>query len=160
MRLKGKQTKKRLAQAFTLVEVLVAGVILATISLAYYGALSSGFSLVQSTREDLRATQILMQRVEAVRLCNWRQLTNFTFRESYDPMASAATTVGTMYYGTVSTNAASSIINNTSYKPNMRLVTVTVSWTNYNTPRPQSHIRQMQTQVARYGMQNYVWGKQ
>jgi hypothetical protein len=65
-----------------------------------------------------------------------------------------------MYYGTVTTNAASSITNTTSYKPNMRLVTVTVSWTNYNTPRPQSHTRQMQTEVARYGMQNYVWGKQ
>jgi type II secretory pathway pseudopilin PulG len=160
MRLKRKPRAKSLGHAFTLVEVLVAGVILATISLAYYGALSSGFSLVQSTREDLRATQILMQRVEAVRLCNWRQLADFTFREAYDPTASTATPAGTMYYGTVTTNAASSITNNTSYKPNMRLVTVTLSWTNYNTPRPQSHMRQMQTEVARYGMQNYIWGKQ
>lgn len=160
MRLKGKQRAKRLANAFTLVEVLVAAAILGTISFAYYGALSSGFSLVQSTREDLRATQIVMQRIEAVRLCNWRQLANFTFREPYDPTASGATAVGTMYYGTVTTNAASSINNNSSYKPNVRLVTVTLTWTNFNTPRPQSHTRQMQTQVARYGMQNYVWGKQ
>lgn len=160
MRLQGTFRAKRLARGFTLVEVLVAGVILATISLAYYGALSSGFGLVQSTREDLRATQILMQRVEAVRLCNWRQLANFTFREGYDPSAGSAPMVGTMYYGSVSTNTASSITNNTSYKPNMRLVTVTLTWTNYNWNRPQAHMRQMETQVARYGIQNYVWGKQ
>lgn len=159
MRLQGKQGRKGLARAFTLIEVLVAGAILGTISMAYYGALSSGFILVQSTREDLRATQIMMQRMEAIRLCNWRQLRNFTFQESYDPQASSTPTVGTMYYGLVTTNAVSSI-GSTSYKPNMRLVTVTLFWVDHNGPRPQTHYRQMETQVARYGMQNYVWGKQ
>lgn len=159
MRVERKKRGKRLAGAFTLVEVLVAGAILGIISLAYYGALSSGFGLVQSTREDLRATQIMMQRLEAVRLCNWRQLRNFTFQEPYDPLAGSAPTGGTMYYGLVSTNAVN-ISNSTSYKPNMRLVTVTLFWVTQNGPRPQTHFRQMETQVARYGLQNYIWGKQ
>ena len=159
MRFERKKRGSRLARAFTMVEVLVAGAILAIISLAYYGALSSGFSLVQSTREDLRATQIMMQRIEAVRLCNWRQLRNFTFQEPYDPLAGSAPTGGTMYYGLVSTTLPSSIGNSCSYKPNLRLVTVTLFWVDHNGPRPQTHFRQMETQVARYGLQNYIWGK-
>jgi prepilin-type N-terminal cleavage/methylation domain-containing protein len=149
----------RISAAFTLVEVLVAVLILATISLAYYGALSSGFSVVQSTREDLRATQILMQKIEAIRLCTWYQLTNFSFREPYDPTATNIST-GAMYYGTVTKGAATSIPNSSAYQPRMCLMTVSLSWTNFNTPRPQSHTRQMQTEVARYGMQNYIWGAQ
>jgi prepilin-type N-terminal cleavage/methylation domain-containing protein len=159
MRLTGNQRRHRLAHAFTLVEVLVATGILATISLAYYGALSSGFGVMQSTREDLRATQILVQRIEAVRLCPWRQLTNFSFRETYDPLAPNQV-AGAMYYGSVTTNAATSIGNSVSYKPNMRLVTVSVFWINYTGRRPQVHMRQMQTEVARYGLQNYLWGLQ
>jgi len=160
MRLTRRKKENRQAQGFTLVEVLVAGAILAIISMAYYGALASGFSLVQSTREDLRATQIMMQRIEAVRLCNWRQLRNFTFQEPYDPLAAAAPSGGAMYYGLVSTNAASSISTSSSYQPNMRLVTVTLFWVDHNGPRPQTHFRQMETQVARYGLQNYIWGMQ
>jgi prepilin-type N-terminal cleavage/methylation domain-containing protein len=149
----------RIAAAFTLVEVLVAILILGTISVAYYGALSSGFGLVQSTREDLRATQILMQKIEAIRLCTWYELTNFSFREPYDPM-STNQSAGAMYYGTVTTGPATSIPNTSAYQPRMCLVTVSLSWTNFNTPRPQPHTRQMQTEVARYGMQNYIWGAQ
>ncbi len=159
MRLNTSKSGKQPAMAFTLAEILVAVVVLGVIALAYYSALSSGFSVVQSSREDLRATQILVQKIEAVRLCAWRQLRNFSFNEPYDPL-SPNQTAGATYYGTVVTNAASSIPNTSSYQPNMRLVTVTLSWTNYNGSRPQPHTRQMQTQVARYGMQNYIWGAQ
>ena len=147
------------AAAFTLPEVLVSVLILATIGLAYYGALSSSFGVVQSTREDLRATQILTQKLEAIRLCNWMQLTNISFREPYDPLATNQSGAG-MYYGTVTTNAATSIPNTSSYYPRMCLVTVSLSWTNYNGRRLQGHTRQMQTEVARYGLQNYLWGAQ
>lgn len=159
MKLNQTHGRKSLPAAFTMAEVLVATVILSTIALAYYGALSQSFSVVQSTREDLRATQILMQKLEAIRLCRWDQLTNFSFREPYDPLATNQSG-GAMYYGTVTTNTASSIPITSSYQSRMCLVTVSLSWTNSSSPRPQRHNRQMQTQVARYGMQNYIWGAQ
>src|SRR5262249_46209086 len=57
--------------AFTLMEtmvaVLVAGILLPTL----YAGFAAGFSLVQMTRENLRATQIMVQRMEAVRLASY-----------------------------------------------------------------------------------------
>ena len=144
--------------AYTLMEVLVAVFIMAVIGLAYYAALASGFALVQSTREDRRATQIMTQKIEGIRLCTWSQLTNFNFKESYDPLAT--TNYGTVYYGSVALAAPGSITNNPSYYGNVKQVTVSVAWTNYNGKIPLAHSRQMQTQVARYGLQNYVWGAQ
>jgi len=137
-----------------MVSVLVVGVI----GGAFYAALASGFALVQTTRDDLRATQVLMQKVEAVRLCTWTELSNFSFQEAYDPLGATNQSGGTQFLGTVVTNLSSVIPNSSSYAGNMRLVTVTVSWTNYHGTTPIAHTRQMQTQVARYGLQNYIWG--
>lgn len=145
--------------AYTLIEVLLAMVILTVISTAFYSALSSSFTLVQNTREDLRATQIMTQKLEALRLCRWDQLTNFsnfTFRENYDPLSTNAS--GTVFVGTVVTNAAAAIPDTAAYKPNMRLVSLTVSWTNYVGSAAIPHTRQMDAYVALYGIQNYIWG--
>jgi len=144
--------------AYTLTEVLAAVFVVAIMAAAFYSAVSFGFGLVQNAREDLRATQIMMQKAEAIRLCAWSGLGNFSFRDTYDPSGALNNTSGATYFGTVVTNAASSIPNTTSYADKVRLVTITVNWTNYNGSFPVAHIRQMQTQVARYGLQQYVWG--
>ena len=142
--------------AFTVADVAVAGFVLGTIGSGFCLAISSGFSMLQNTREDLRATQILMQKIEAVRLCTWSELSNFSFQESYDPLS--GTNAGAVYLGSVSVGPATAIPNATSYAPNMCLVTINLNWTNYYRGTPIQHSRQMQTQVARYGLQNYVWG--
>lgn len=145
--------------AYTLAEVLMAVVILTVISTAFYSALSSGFSVIETAREDVRATQILTQKLEALRLCRWDQLTNlasFNFSENYDPLSTNAS--GTVFYGTVVTNAATAISDSTGYKANMRLVRVTLSWTNYTGGRAIAHQREMDSYVALYGLQNYIWG--
>src|SRR5258707_11267987 len=74
--------------AFTISEVVVAVAVLTIISLGFYTALSSGFGILQASRENLRATQVMMQKLEGIRLCTWSQLTNFTFSEPYNPLAS------------------------------------------------------------------------
>ena len=147
--------------AYTLAEVLMAVVILTVVSTAFYSGLSSGFSVIQTSREDVRATQILTQKLEALRLCRWDQLTNlsnFSFCENYDPLSTNAS--GTVFYGTVVTNAATAISDSSSYKPNMRLVRITLCWTNYNGSTAISHQREMDSYVALYGLQNYIWGAQ
>lgn len=160
-RMKIKKTIRKsisgIAPAFTIADVLVAVLVLATIGSAFYTALSCGFTMVLSSRDDLRATQILMQKSEAIRLLTWGQLTNFSFREVYDPFGVTNNSAGTVYTGTVVTNAASGIPNTASYATNMRLVTITLAWTN-STGTPLRHTRQLQTEVARYGVQNYIWG--
>ncbi len=145
--------------AYTLAEVLCAVLVLAIIATAFYAALASGFAVVESARENLRATQILAQKIEAIRLCRWDQFTNcanFTFQDCYDPFDTNST--GIIYTGTITTNAAAAIPDSAAYKSNMRLVTVAITWTTFNGSHSMAHSRQMQTYVARYGLQNYIWG--
>lgn len=136
---------------------MVAVCILGISCMALYGGLATGFMLIDSTRCELRATQILTQKAEAIRLCSWSTLVNFpiSFTEAYDP---TSVNSGTLYVGTVSTNVAEVIPVTSAYRSNMCLATITLYWTNYNGARPVVHSRTNQTLIARYGIQNYIWG--
>ena len=147
--------------AFTLAEVLVSVFVLAVATMSLYAGFGSGFMLMDSARQELRATQILTQKAEAIRLCSWSALTNFpvTFVERYDPAGTAnGTGGGTLYGGTVTTAVAAIIPSTAAYKSNMCLATITLSWTNYNGTKRLVHNRSLQTLVSRYGIQNYIWG--
>jgi Tfp pilus assembly protein PilV len=146
------------ASGFTIAEVVVAVMVLATISTAFYLGLTSCFSVVKTSREDVRATQIMMQKLEAIRLCTWSELSNFSFQEPYDPLGTTNSTAGVYYFGTVSNSPATSIPDTSAYQGRMALVTVNLVWTNNTGGNTLVHTRQMQTQVARYGLQSYIWG--
>src|SRR5262245_15413921 len=151
----------RFEAAFTLLEVMVGCVILGMMTTALCGCIWSGFSLVQSSRENLRANQILVQRTEAIRLFNWDQLldTNYlkpTFIEYYDPQAANTSDMGVAYYGTVTPSISSNLP--VAYRDNMRVITLTLNWTNVTGRSVTARSRQWQTQVARLGIQNYVYG--
>ena len=139
---------------------MVAALSLGIMTLALCGCLWSGFSLIQASRENLRATQIMMQRTEAIRLFNWAQLqdTNYlkpTFTECYDPQSAGSQ--GTTYSGFVNATVPTNVP--TAYTNNVRLVTISLFWTNTYGRSYVTRSRQWQTAVARYGMQNYIWGK-
>lgn len=155
---------KRPSAAFTLAEVIVAVAIFAIIFLAAYSGTIQGTSLIQTTRENERATQILLDKAEVLRLYTWDQLTNtsftsLSFSENYNPSGStnynsSATTngsVGPTYYGAVTISPAPL---NEIYSNDMRMLTFRVLWTNNDL----SHQRQLTTLVSRYGMHNYIFG--
>jgi len=48
--------------------------ILAIMMLSLYASFNSGFGTVAVTREELRATQIMTQKLKAIRLLTWSQL--------------------------------------------------------------------------------------
>ena len=144
--------------AFTIAEVVVAVFVLTIIGVGFYGGLGYGYGVLQTTREDLRATQVMMQKLESIRLCTWSELTNFNFAENYNPLAATNSTSGTVYTGKLVIGPATNLVNTPSYQNNMALVTVSLSWTNYTRGFPLAHNRQMQSEVARYGLQNYIWG--
>jgi len=54
--------------AFTLVEVMVAVWLGAIMFVGLYLGFSQGFAVIQLTRENLRATQILQEKAETIRL--------------------------------------------------------------------------------------------
>ncbi len=135
-----------------MVAVLVVGIVVVSL----FAGVSSGFALVKLAREDLRATQIMLQRMEAVRLYTWSQITNAAYFSTntvaayYDPEGQAVGSGGVVY--TVST-ALSTDTPAATYSPNMRRITVQVSWLSGKINRR----REVSTFVARYGMQNYIY---
>src|SRR5947207_2759713 len=80
----------RAAQGFSLVEVLVAMLIIGVIVAGLYGTFAHGFRTAQLAREDLRATQILHEKLDKIRLMTWDQLTDSAimpdrFVDSFNP---------------------------------------------------------------------------
>jgi len=150
--------------AFTLVEVAMGVAVMGITFVSLYAGMSSGFAVTQNSRENLRATQIMLERMEGLRLHNWNQLvySNMiptTFTNYYYPLAGAGESKGITYLGKmVVTNAAMN--PPASYSANLRAVNVTVYWTNYNGHKYTKKIvrsRSMTTYSSRDGVQNYVF---
>ena len=143
--------------ASTLVEVAVAAAILGIMFVTFYTGVGSGFSLIGLTRENLRADQLLLEKMETIRLYSWDQVNSNgfippTFTASFYPPISGQTNAntGVTYYGAVViTNMPLSV----NYSTNMKLVTASLTWTNSGHKR----IRSMDTFVSQYGMQTYIY---
>jgi Tfp pilus assembly protein PilV len=153
------QFLSRARSGHTLAEVLVAAAFLGISVISLYTGFFSGFQVTHMSRENIRATQIMVKKLETLRLCSWNQLSNFppTFHETFDVTPPETGARALVYYGTV-TFAPADAVGSTSYQTNMLLVTVSLAWTNLNGRTPIVHQQQMQTHVARYGSQNYAWG--
>ena len=119
---------------------------------AFYTGLTEGVTLLAMEREDLRATQILLQKSEMLRLYSWDQIVNSngfiptTFTAAYDPQG---TNSGVIYNGTITiTNTTLG----TPYSNDIKQVTLRLNWTTGSVARQ----RDLKTFIARYGMQSYV----
>ena len=149
--------------AFSLVEVMIAACMMAIIFSALFAGISSTFNLMGSTRENLRATQIIVSRLEGLRLCAWTsdQLFNTnvvprTFTDSFYPLGlNSSTNCGVAYAGTITVTTNFTMNPPASYGNNLALVTISVSWTSGKTV----HTRSMNTYIAQYGMQNYIYSQ-
>jgi prepilin-type N-terminal cleavage/methylation domain-containing protein len=143
--------------AFTLVEVIVSVALAGIVFVSLYAGMSSGFAVTQVARENLRATQILLERMEGVRLFNWEQLADrnllpLSFTEYYYPLASNTESKGISYSGRMFIWEPT-LNPPATYSANMRAVAAVVNWTNNGVPRQ----RWIWTYVSRHGVQNYVY---
>jgi len=142
-------------QGTTLIEVIMACALLVTVGTGVLGALGYGFFAMQLARENQRATQIVLEKVETIRLYSWDQVNSngfvpLTFTDVYDPQA-ATNQQGVTYQGTVLiTNFPSGV----SYSANLRQFTVSLKWTNSHSL---VRSRSLTTWVAKDGLQNYVY---
>ncbi|HEX5222684.1 MAG TPA: prepilin-type N-terminal cleavage/methylation domain-containing protein [Verrucomicrobiae bacterium] len=143
--------------AFTLVEVMVGVIILGLAIVSLFALLSGGFAMVRFNRDNLRATQIMLNRVEGLRLYNWEQLTTgmvpTNFSEYYYPLGTTNSNQGTLFLGEVDIASAVQTPASTYSSSMMRSVTVRVTWTSGKL----QHSRQMTTYVSQYGLQNYLF---
>lgn len=145
------QPKQR-TYAFTLIEVLVGTAIFGIMFTSLYAGLSSGLAVIRSNRENLRATQIMLEKMETIRLYNWDQVNS----NGFIPVAFSAPywpndgSNGMQYHGTMSvTNVPFTL----SYSTNMRQVILNISWHSGSV----THQREMRTYISRYGLQNYIY---
>lgn len=137
---------------FSLVEIMVAVVVVGTTAVAMFSGINTGFFTMQLARENLRATQIMLEKTETLRLYSWDQInsTNFipaTFTAPYDPNS---TNSGITYSGTLQI-APTTLA--TTYGANMKMVTVTLNWST----RGLARTRSFTTYVSRSGLQSYVY---
>ncbi|TAL00392.1 MAG: hypothetical protein EPO07_09725 [Verrucomicrobia bacterium] len=106
----------------------------------------------------------MLQKTEAIRLFTWGQIGNTnsylksTFTEVYDPLGATNNGGGPKYMGYVTANVPAAGDLPEAYRTNMRTITVSLTWTNYNGSKAIVQKREMRTRVARNGMQNYIWG--
>jgi Tfp pilus assembly protein PilV len=158
--------KIRSRAAFSLVEVMVAVLLISTVFIAIFSSMTMALTVTQLSRENLRATQIMLDKMEGVRLYSWTQLNDTNFLQSsftnwfYDTnnvgLVSAQGN-GVKYTGTVNVTAWPYA---TGYATNMRQVMVTVGWAsqaNGSGIGSLTHSRSMSTFVSQTGMQNYVY---
>lgn len=154
------------SQAFSIIEALVSACVVGVLFVSLYSGITAGFGALNAARENLRATQVMLDKMETLRLYSWSQVSTFgsstsyipsTFTESFYPTTtnysestvSTGATGGFSYYGTVEI-ASSGFTQN--YSNSVKLVTITLRWTN-GVPRSQS----MSTYTAQYGIQNYIY---
>ena len=154
MEIKSKRAAVR-NQAFTLIEVMLAVVIVGVEFVSLYVAISQGFAVVQSARENLRATQIMQEQVEIVRVLDWDKIITtpspWIFNASFYPPGGTNQGQGLSYSGRIAVTDAPVPA---AYSADMRLVVVSLAWTN----GANSHIsrnRELRTLVSRYGLHNY-----
>ena len=158
-------------RGFSLIELLVAAFLAAVLFTAVFSGISNSFALLNTSRENMRATQIMMSRLEGVRLEAWgsganqpSQLFNTaivptSFTDYFYPFGLNGNTnnLGTVYTGTMTINTNYALTPASSYSNSLALVTVSVNWTDVNYGVTNVHSDSMSTFVSRYGVQNYVY---
>lgn len=142
----------------TLMEVVMATGIIAITGAGVISSINYGLAIMRMARENQRATQVILEKLEAIRLYNWTEVTNSgfipqNFTAPYDPTGSS-NSQGTVYYGTMSVSIPNFSGTAPNYSSSIRQFNVTLTWTNIGGLK---HTRSLSTYVAQNGMQNYVW---
>jgi Tfp pilus assembly protein PilV len=160
---------RRLQCAFTLPEVMVSVCIVSVMFTSLYAGISQGFSIITSARENLRATQIMIEKLEVMRLYTWDQVNSNsfipeTFTDTFVPATTTTTSAdslsysssstagqGTTYYGKIALQTPASLP--AAYSTNLREVVISLTWTNSGITRS----REMRSYIGQNGLQKYIY---
>lgn len=136
-----------------MIEILVAVVVLAIMFVSLYSGFSAGFAVIQLARENLRATQILQEKMETIRLYTWDQINTAGFVPTnfVENFYSVGTNTSSLVYTGRVTIVNAPITE--SYSNELKRVNIQLQWVSAKVVRT----REMQTYVTRHGLQNYIY---
>ena len=150
-----REEESRQQAAYTLPEVMMGILIISILFVTLYAGFTQGFGVVQSSRENLRATQILQQCPELIRLHTWGQLPNgttipnpFVTNWTFYPLGGTGNQ-GVTYTGTLSVMPWAESVD--EYAGDVRKVRFSLTWKTGTI----QHTRQVDTLVSRYGLHKY-----
>lgn len=132
---------------FTVVEAVVAMLVLLLLVGGLFAAFSFGFSTIKLSQEDERASQILLQKLETLRVYNWTNIINGYFPTNFT--VDYSTNGGVQYDGAIAISPVPGAAE--SYSNTLRQVTVSLSWVSTGVPR----YREITTLVASNGIQTF-----
>jgi type II secretory pathway pseudopilin PulG len=135
----------------TLVEVLVGTVLLAVMFTVFYVGITAGFGLIQLARENLRATQILQEKTETLRLLTWEDLQQMQRTMTEPFYAPGSDLESSLNYNLRIEIPDTSPVQSAAYASDVKLVTVEASWMSGGVERRRS----MSTYLSRYGLHRY-----
>lgn len=149
-----KRPRTNQAAGMTFVEVMVGIGVLSIMAMSLYSGFTFVFAEIRLAQENVRATQILVERMEVIRMLKWDQVVNSTgfvpktfTAPFYADNPAKPPLDGFVYTGTVLvTNCPST----ESYATNMRIIQIQVSWRSGSVTRR----RQMTSLISKYGMQD------
>jgi Tfp pilus assembly protein PilV len=144
---------KKSNRGLTLVEVVMSTLFLGIMAGGILSSISYGFATMQLVRENQRATQIMLEKVETIRLYRWDQVLApgfipAAFSDVYDPQS---VNHGITYSGTVT---VTNVPFSKTYSSNMRQLTLNLRWTSGGRIDRE---RTLTTYVSKDGLQNYVY---
>ena len=151
----GRCGANRPAAGFTIAEVVFAILIVAIGAAGLMSCFGYGFRVIGQIQQNQRATQIMVEKAETLRLYSWDQVNTSgfipaTFTATYDGDTVTSNYSGTIYIGTVSIGE---FPYSTSYKDKMRKLDLSLRWTSQGLSRTRS----LTTYIAQDGIQNYVY---
>ena len=148
-----KSRLRKSISAFMLAEATIGLGVAGIATVALLSGFTSGFFTMRMARENLRATQILLEKTETIRLYSWDQINTPgfippTFSATYDPQSPKSQ--GLLYEGSLTiSNAPIS----SSYRADLKMVTVRLNWKTGKVNRT----REFSSYIARNGLQTYIY---
>ena len=156
LRIARRTGRDRRDTGFTLTEVIACIAILGIAFAALLTGLAWNVSTIKFARETVRATQIMEDKLDTIRLYSWDQITTpgFITNRFYAPFcpsnALSPGALGITYTGRVT---IATVPLSEAYGTNMLRITIDLDWPS----SPEVRRAQMSTFVSKYGMQGYIY---
>jgi len=142
----------RRQEGFSLVESMVGFLILGITVAALCGGFSFGFNTIKLSQEEVRADQILVQKLESLRIYQFTNVNSAYIPANFTAYYSTSNAVhGVTYNGTVTIGPFVPSASRESYSNTLKQVTASVSWFSEG----MNHTRTMRTLVSTNGIATY-----